>query len=402
MKNIVLYCLVLFIILSCSDNEEFSVKQPGFIQLSLTDLTVFTGGTFEIFVPADHNVDEYEWTLPDNLILISGAGTSRITVQASDDRGIVPNKSIGVVAKKGEQLSIPRYLYKTLTIAITPGTLEDYNTKQYGTKVWMVENLNETGESGDLGNYYNDDPEMGEIYGRYYSWHEAMTGIPDCPPDQNPYVWGAEGTDDAGNYYKLDGTKNSYNIQIRGACPEGWHVPNVYDWYDLIVSIKNDYSIPGNSINDVVANWEGYIVRKNRDDPPSAYNLTTDGYVGAYLRGSKPDVEGGLWSTNNTNIKNNGRTFYYGGNSTFPKSDDYPLYMEASENIGFLILPGGRWNSSSNVFEQQGIYSYFWTAFVSSNTKGHRYTVGFNNSNFSSYDGEALTNKLNLRCVSNY
>lgn len=402
MKNSVVYFLMLFVFLSCKDNDDLSVKQPGFIQLSLAELTVFTGESFDIFVPHDENVDTYEWTLPDNLILTSGQGSSRITVEAGEQRGIIPDKSIGVVAIKGDERSIPRYLYRTLTIAKAPGTLDNYKTKKYGTKVWMIENLNEAGENGDLGSYYNDDPEKGEIYGRLYTWYEAMTGIPNCPPDQNPYVWGTEGTDDAGNWYKLDGTKNAYNIQIRGACPEGWHIPNVYDYYDLIVSIKNEYGIPGNSLNDIVSNWNGYIIRKNRDDPPSAYNLTTDGYVGAYLRGSKPDVEGGLWSTNNANIRNNGRTFYYGGNATFPASGDYPLYMDEAADIEFLVLPGGRWNSSSRVFEQEGVYAYFWTALITGANTGFRYTIGFNNTNFSSYNLEALANKMTVRCVCNY
>lgn len=401
-KNCLAYCLTLFVFFSCKDDVDVFVKQPGFIQLSLADLTVFTGESFDIYVPHDDNVETYVWILPENLTLIEGEGSSRITVQAADQRGVIQDKSIGVVAKKGNQQSVPRYLYKTLTIAMAPGTLDNYKTKRYGTKVWMVENLNEAGENGDLGSYYNNDPEMGEIYGRLYTWHEAMTGRPNCPPDQNPYVWGSEGTDDAGNYYKLDGSKNSYNIQIRGACPEGWHIPNVYDYYDLIVSIKNEYAIPGNSINDIVANWNGYIIRKNRDDPPSAYNLTNDGYIGAYLRGSSPDMEEGLWNTNNTSIRNNGRTFYYGGNATFPASDNYPLYMDAAEDIGFLILPGGRWNSSSKVFEQEGIYAYLWTALMTGTNTGFRYTVGYNNTNFSSSNLEVLANKMSIRCVCNY
>lgn len=394
--------IVLIVCISCKDDEDNSVKQPGFIQLSLPELTVFTGGSFDVFVPQDDNVETYMWTLPDNLTLISGEGSSRITVQAADKRASIPDKSISVIAKKGEQESVPRYLYKTLTIAITPGTLDNYKTKKYGTKVWMVENLNEGGENGDLGSYYNNDPEMGKIYGRFYTWYEALTGIPNCPADQNPYVWGSEGTDDAGNSYKLDGTKNAYNIQIRGACPEGWHIPNIYDYYDLIVSIKNEYGIPGSSINDIVTNWNGYIINKSRDDAPTAYNLTTDGYVGAYLRGSSPNVEGGLWDTSNANIKNNGRTFYYAGNATFPKSDDYPLYMNEAENIGFLVLPGGRWNANSKAFEQKGIYSYHWAALITGAATGLRYTIGYNNANFSIYNSEALANKLNVRCVADY
>lgn len=391
----------LFGSVSCDDDKDSGPAQPGFILLSLTDLMVYTGGTFDIYVPQSDDVETYVWTLPDNLTLVEGEGTYRITVQAGDEKGLIPEKAISVVAKNKSGESVPRFLYKAITISLIPGSLENYKTKKYGSKVWMIENLNEAGENGDLGRYYNDDPALGAIYGRYYTWNEAMTGIPNCPNDQNPYTWLSEGVDDEGNSYKIDNTKNAYNMQIRGVCPEGWHIPNIYDHYDLAVAIKNDYNIPGTSLGDIASMWSGYIISSGRDDGIYAATLTNTGYLAAYLKGSSPQPDGGLWDISHTGIRNNGKTFYYGGNATFPKSDDYPLYMSERETIEFNLLPGGRMNATSSAFEHAGIYSYHWTAHRVSATHAQRYTVSSSNVNYST-GGETIGSRLNVRCVANY
>src|SRR5690606_5641444 len=212
--------------------------------------------------------------------------------------------------------------------------LEGYKTKLYGSKMWMIENLNEAGEDGNLGWAYSD-PQKTARYGRLYTWHEAMTGIPNATAANNPYATpNASGIDDAGNPYIMDGTyANSYNIQVQGACPQGWHVPNMNDWYDLLVAIKDEYNIPANVLSDVGSTKDGYIIALGRQTGVvNAMNLTNWGMVGAYLKGSSPQNAGGLWE--------GGTTFYYGGNTSlgFP-AGDYPLYKDLSSEIAFNILP---------------------------------------------------------------
>ena len=404
MKKIITYILLGLCVIatSCKDDDDKYPEQPGFIQLSLKGLTTSVGESFDIYVPNDENIDRYEWTIPESLEVTEGEGTSRVTVKVVGSRGIIPLKGIAVVATNVKGESIPRYLYQLITISLPPGVLDNYKTKIYGNKAWMTENLNEVGENGDLGKYYNNNAEMGKIYGRYYTWHEAMTGIANCPPEQNPYVWGSEGVDDAGNPYKLNGTTASYNIQVRGVCPEGWHIPNIYDYYDLAVEIKQQFSIPGASLSDVANTFTGYVIGSGRDDAPFAANLTNWGFLGAYLKGSGPIAEDGLWLTNGS-FEGNGKTFNYNGNAVFPKSTEYPLYMdtEIREAIEFLILPSGRWNGGTQKFEQAGQYSYHWTAHMSANERALRYTVGSGNANFSNA-GETLVNAFPVRCVADY
>lgn len=281
-------------------------------------------------------------------------------------------------------------------------TLEGYQVKRYGTKMWMIENLHETGADNNLG-YAFSDPAKTALYGRLYTWNEAMTGISKATNAQNPYTWGSSGTDDAGNPYIMDGTAaNSFNIQIQGACPDGWHVPNMNDWYDLVAAIKQEYNIPGNTLSDIANTKEGYIIRTARTTgllPAPA--LTTWGFVGAYLRGSSPKSDDGLW---NNGDREDGWAFYYGGNVSLGfAAGNYPLYKTLSAEIGFNILPGGR-RTSAGTFEHEGQYSYHWTAFrlASDGSKNPlRMTIGSNNANFSNAAANPM-DAMCLRCVANY
>ena len=399
MKQKIFICLFFLafssMFLSCQ-KDKIEVEQPDFITTTLPITGTVEGGSiFELSVPPDETVETYEWTVPPLLEIIEGQGTYKITVKASIEGGVIPEKSITVVARRSGVASYPRIYYKEISILLPPPSLEDYETKRYGSKTWMVANLNYSGESGNLGRVYNDDPEKAETYGRLYTWYEAMTGIPNATAAENPYKWGTSGIDDAGNPYTLDGSPaGSFNIQIQGACPEGWHIPNAYDWYDLIVAVKAEYNVSGNTLSDIASSKEGYIIAWDRDNVFSGLNLTNWGVIGPYFKGSSPQSEGGLWQ--------GGTTFNYGGNSIFP-GGSYPLYLNESANVGFNILPGGRWNEGSRIYQQDGLYSYHWSAYLlnASNNYPLRFTIGSGNANFSNA-GEAPLNGLSVRCVANY
>ncbi|TYR35103.1 hypothetical protein FXV77_14245 [Sphingobacterium phlebotomi] len=387
---------VFFVILSCKKDKETDVMQPDFIQTSLPASMSIDGGIeFDLYIPDNEEGVRYDWVLPDLLTLTAGEGTNRITVVGGEEGGVVQEKSIGVTADRVGNRSYTRWLYKEIAVLTPPPTLPNYRTKRYGAKTWMIENLNEAGEDGNLGWTYNNDPGKADIYGRLYTWHEAMTGVSNATEGQNPYTWGSSGTDDVGNSYILDGTYvNSYNIQIQGACPEGWHIPNMNDWYDLLVAIKQEYGIPGNSLADVANSKDGYIIAWGRETGVvNAMNLTNWGVIGPYLKGSNPMSVGGLWQ--------GGTTFNYGGNAVFP-SGAYPLYKDKSSELEFNILPSGR-RTAASVFNDEGLYSYHWVAYrgAASPNNPLRLTIGSSNANFSN----GLANPLDahcLRCVANY
>jgi uncharacterized protein (TIGR02145 family) len=72
---------------------------------------------------------------------------------------------------------------QTLNSPDPPNTFRDprdkrlYRTVEIGDRIWMAENFDYKGD-GTVGRYYNDDPKLGEIYGRLYTWDEAMKNVP--------------------------------------------------------------------------------------------------------------------------------------------------------------------------------------------------------------------------------
>jgi uncharacterized protein (TIGR02145 family) len=73
-----------------------------------------------------------------------------------------------------------------------------YNIVKIGNQTWMAKNLNFIGD-GTIGRYYNDDSNIGAIFGRLYSWEEAIK-----------------------------------------ACPSGWHLPSDDDWTSLTNFVSTD------------------------------------------------------------------------------------------------------------------------------------------------------------------
>jgi len=99
---------------------------------------------------------------------------------------------------------------------ITYGTLsyggQTYKTVKIGTQTWMAENLNYAGESGNVGVCYDNNSSYCGVYGRLYSWSEAMGFASSCNSNfcasqvQSPH---------------------------RGICPSGWHIPSDAEWTAL-------------------------------------------------------------------------------------------------------------------------------------------------------------------------
>src|SRR5690606_27797617 len=168
-KTILIMVLVSLFI-SCKDDDSIELQQPDFIGTSLSaGLTIESGQEFELFIPDNEDGVVYIWTIPDMLGMLDGQGTNKIRVMPTVDAGVIPEKSIGVVAKRGDTESYTRWLYKDITILAPPPSLENYRTKRYGAKTWMSENLNVAGVDGNLGWAYNDDPTKAAICGRLYT-----------------------------------------------------------------------------------------------------------------------------------------------------------------------------------------------------------------------------------------
>jgi len=99
-----------------------------------------------------------------------------------------------------------------------------YKTINIGNQTWMAQNLNYVGD-GYIGLCYGDrpreqirNPENCDKYGRLYDWSEAM-----------------------GLDRDYNGKKFGSNVEKeQGVCPNGWHLPSVAEWNELMAAVGGD------------------------------------------------------------------------------------------------------------------------------------------------------------------
>lgn len=353
--------------------------------------TLYPGEILTLTAPDLEGIVAYEWNTPEGFVAVEGQNTPVAKYRAGDDFCTIARGAFKVTLTEDDgsksEYSFGKYIH---IIDIT-------KAKRYGKKAWTRQNLNYSGVNGDLGKVMSDDP-TGEKYGRYYSWGEAMTGEAGA---SDPYNDGDTVQDDEGNTFVVGyTTAKDFGIQIQGACPEGWHVPNAYDFYDLPDGIADDYNVRRNTINDCATAKSGIYMPSNRETKPmTAMNMVTNGFASSYVRGGKPKCEGGLWIRNDATVTEDGLYFYTTGTGVFPAGSNYPLYLDKDESIGFSIHPYGRIESDGTSNSNFGKYSFHWTATVDKG-KHYRFTVGFNTANLSTYAESGVYE--NLRCVANY
>ena len=122
----------------------------------------------------------------------------------------------------------PMEIPRRLSFCWTPPLnmkVKTYDLVDIADQCWLKQNLDigtmirgdqEMRDNGEIEKYcYNNDPQNCEIYGGIYQWTEAM------------------------QYQVLSG--------VQGICPEGWHIPDMDEFGQLITNIKND----GNTLKAV-------------------------------------------------------------------------------------------------------------------------------------------------------
>lgn len=109
---------------------------------------------------------------------------------------------------------------------ISYGKLKDgrdgqvYRTVQIGVQTWMAENLNYDYNMGTATSHcYNDSKDSCAKYGRLYTWSAAMDSVA---------IFSNDGKG-CGGYVMCFANGN-----IRGVCPEGWHLPDSTEWKALV------------------------------------------------------------------------------------------------------------------------------------------------------------------------
>lgn len=124
-----------------------------------------------------------------------------------------------------ESSSGPEYVWVDPS-TVTHGTMTDsrdgktYRTVTIGSQTWMAENLNFEYNEGTARSYcYDSLASNCDKYGRLYFWSAAMDSA----------ALFSDAGKGCGNYM-LCNRKG----KIRGICPEGWHLPNLNEWLELV------------------------------------------------------------------------------------------------------------------------------------------------------------------------
>ena len=102
-----------------------------------------------------------------------------------------------------------------------------YKMVKIGSQVWMAQNLNfdYKVDGKSLGSYcYDDKGSNCNLYGRLYTWSTAM---------DSAAVFSEDGKG-CGNEVACTPAE-----QVRGICPEGWHLPNQSEWNTLLTTAGN-------------------------------------------------------------------------------------------------------------------------------------------------------------------
>lgn len=137
-----------------------------------------------------------------------------------------------------------------------------YKYRRIGTQIWMLQNLNYSGDDGNGQRTYSkgwcygvggtdttnhEDANTCNIYGRLYNWTDAM---------------------DINRFYLVNSWKSFDTINHQGICPADWHVPTKNEWQELVdfVDIANDGVNNDNEANSLKAGEGAWSIGVISDD----------------------------------------------------------------------------------------------------------------------------------------
>ena len=211
------------------------------------------------------------------------------------------------------------------TVSPTYSTLTDdrdgqtYKTVKIGEQWWMAENLNYayTGVPFKDGDYasdstswcYDNDAANCAKYGRLYTWAAAMDSVG---------TWSTNGMG-CGYYMECSPTN-----PVRGICPEGWHLPDITEWYALFSAVGGEATA-----GIMLKSTKGWKNNGNGSDPYS-FSALPAGNRNSNENFYNEGYHANFWSSS----ENSSSKAY---NMHLNYSDDYAYLGSAYKNGGLSV-----------------------------------------------------------------
>ena len=182
---------------------------------------------------------------------------------------------------------------------------QTYQTVTVGAQTWMAQNLNyQTANSY----CYKGEPDKCAEYGRFYTWAVAMDSVGEFSPNGKGCGY-------------MDGENCKPKGNVRGVCPEGWHLPSVVEWRNFIDRVGGKF-VASKMLRSTVG-W------KNNGNGVDAYSFSA---LPAGLRDDKGNFKytgetAGFWTSAETGESKSYLLLLYSG----IESVELDNYMDSFE-----------------------------------------------------------------------
>ena len=126
-----------------------------------------------------------------------------------------------------------------------------YRAIQIGSQTWMVDNL-KTVRYSDVVNNILGKPKSDSIR-TLFPADSSILYREELTLDTLSYFWRYQGGTSKNDFGKL---YTWYTVKNRNVCPNGWHVPTVYDWEKLITFLGGSEIAGGKLKSNDTTMWE--------------------------------------------------------------------------------------------------------------------------------------------------
>ena len=197
------------------------------------------------------------------------SSSSSVLVVSSSSEVVSSSSSLLVVSSSSEVVS------SSSSPAVSYGKLTDardgqvYKTVQIGEQVWMAENLNYAYNEGTAKSYcYNNSADSCAKYGRFYLWSAAMDSA------------GVFSTAGKGCGYRSTCAAGSATTEVRGVCPEGWHLPSKAEFETLFANVGGK-KVAGKALKSTYG-WNDYNGKSGNGTDVYGFSALPAGYRDNY------------------------------------------------------------------------------------------------------------------------